>query len=147
MSEFIIDTYYDITCSHCSRKRSIDFEKGKSNMSSYSFETQVYTEGWRVVNGKNVCPYCDKLLHDPAWVSVGVQSPPINTRFIGISSKTDKRYHCFTKEGHTIYGYIYSNDYSCSGYAVQQVDAFGDETYYNNVTHWVPDESVWGEDK
>lgn len=144
MSEFVFDTYYDITCAHCSRTRSVDFGKGKwSSGAPYNFEMQIHSEGWRVIDGKNVCPHCNNLIHDPAWVSVGVKSPPVDTNWTGINSATKRKYRCFTKEGHTVYGYIYQNSYSCSGYAVY----LGGDDYINNVTHWVPDETVWDEDK
>lgn len=143
MSEFTIDTYYDITCAHCSRNRSSDFSKGKYASTLHDFSQQIYSEGWRVIDDKNVCPICSKLNADKAWVSVGVKSPPTVLNRTGIESKTVKTYVVITKECHTVRGYIYNNPYSCSGYAVY----LGGDSYLNNVTHWVPDETVWDEDK
>lgn len=142
MNEFLFETYYDIKCDHCSRTRSEDYGKGKHG-NKYDLTKQATAEGWRVVDDKNVCPICHTLASDPAWQSVGVVSPPVVPDVKGIDSKTKKKYIVMTKEGHVVRGYIYENGFSCSGYAV----SLGGDDYINNVTHWVPDETVREEDK
>ena len=142
MSEFLFEKYYDLKCGHCSRSRSEDYNKGK-HFDKYDLARQATAEGWRVIDDKNVCPICHKLAEDPAWKSIGVISPPVVPGVKGIESKTDKKYHVLTKEGHVVRGYIYENGFSCSGYAAY----LGGDNYVNNVTHWVPDETVWDEDK
>jgi hypothetical protein len=137
VSEFLLDKYYDLTCEHCSRTRSESYAKGKHH-DKHDLVKQAYTEGWRVVDDKNVCPICHKLASDPTWKSIGVIPPPVVPGVKGIGSKTEKKYYVLTKEGHVVQGYIYENGFSCSGYAVY----LGGDDYINNVTHWVPDESV-----
>lgn len=142
MSEFLFEKYYDLKCEHCSRTRSEDYEKG-FHFDKNDLAKKAHAEGWRVVDDKNICPICHKIHQDPAWKSVAVEIPPVIDNIIGFEGKTEKAYLVITKEGHTVRGHIYRNSYSCSGYAVY----INDNYCFNNVTHWVPDETVWDEDK
>ena len=55
----IIDTYYDITCDRCGRHWSTDYQYGMYESKSLLSKT-AYDEGWRNINGKNICPKCSK---------------------------------------------------------------------------------------
>lgn len=65
-----IDTYYDITCDHCSRSWSTDFNANEQKMNrndegGMGMETNkqrlsrlAYASGWKCKNGKTLCPEC-----------------------------------------------------------------------------------------
>lgn len=134
MSTLLLDKYYDITCERCTRTRSQDYSKGMCKNKKNLIEL-AQDEGWRVISDHNVCPVCAKLLNDKRWKEIVVQEPPVDHSKNGIDSRTEKKYIVLTKEGHVETGYIYKNQYSCSGYAVW----IGEDYYYNNVTHWIPE--------
>jgi len=53
-----IETYYDITCSHCEAKRS---ELGKNLATNAKrLEAQAKNEGWADIGGETLCPTCAK---------------------------------------------------------------------------------------
>ena len=142
MSEFKLDTYYDLTCEYCGRTRSKDFNCG-TNPNKEDLLRNAAEDGWKIIDGKNTCPIC-AVIHDvdSPWKNVKDVEPPVDKRLTGVDSSTGDRYMVLTKEGHVVDGYIYLNQYSCSGYAVW----CGGDDYFNNVTHWIPDESVCGEE-
>ena len=133
MSELKLDVYYDTTCHKCTRTRSKDFNKDVSS-NQIEILKNAETEGWRVIEGKNFCPICARVHDGSIWKSVTDVEPPVDNRLTGVDSSTSDKYMVLTKEGHVVEGYIYLNQYSCSGYAVY----VGGDEYLNNVTHWIP---------
>ena len=134
MTEFKLDTYYDLTCAQCDRTRSRDFHTGV-NSDKVQMIKNAEDEGWRVIEGKNFCPICARVHDGSIWKDVKDVEPPVDRNWTGINSSTNKKYMVLTKEGHVVEGYIYLNQYSCSGYAVY----CGGDDYFNNVTHWIPE--------
>lgn len=144
MSEFKLDTYYDITCEHCSRTRSRGFSCGIGITSQAELIEKALEDGWKIIDGKNACPICARVHDvDTPWKSVKDVEPPVDKRLTGVDSSTSNKYMVLTREGHVVEGYIYLNKYSCSGYAVY----CGGDDYFNNVTHWVPDMNKLRNDK
>jgi len=59
--ELIIDSYdncCDIQCSICGNWRSIDLQKGYETKKKELIEL-ASKEGWKNVNGQNICPLCN----------------------------------------------------------------------------------------
>lgn len=52
-----IDTYFDVTCSHCGRSRSTDFERGMETKKTV-LSKLAYREGWKCIQGNTYCPEC-----------------------------------------------------------------------------------------
>ena len=140
--------YYDLTCEYCHRTRSRDFNHGISSNQAEMLQN-AQNEGWISVSNFenlcscNMCPICARIREDDRWKSVEEIKPPVDETKMGIESKTDKTYKVLTQEGWCVDGYIYKNTYSCSGYAV----FLGNDSYLNNVTHWIPSESAGSDEK
>ena len=54
-----IETWYDIGCSVCGRHRSTDFHFGWEEKRK-GFSKKARKEGWKFIDGQNVCPICAK---------------------------------------------------------------------------------------
>lgn len=54
-----IDVYYDVTCCHCAKSRSTDFEMGMS-YSRHHIQRAARREGWGSDKdtGAPICPDC-----------------------------------------------------------------------------------------
>ncbi len=52
-----IDTYFDVTCTQCAKSRSTDYEQGMETSKSI-LSKLAYSEGWKCLNGKTLCPIC-----------------------------------------------------------------------------------------
>lgn len=53
----VVDRYYDVTCSVCSRCLSTDFGTGLAKTEAQA-ETMAKGNGFKTRNGKNLCPFC-----------------------------------------------------------------------------------------
>jgi hypothetical protein len=64
MSKIKLDAYYDVSCQHCGKSRSADYEKGME-MSKELLSKKAYSEGWKCIGGKTLCPACarQKIIH------------------------------------------------------------------------------------
>ena len=133
MKRIQIDTYYDITCNHCGKSRSTDFQMGME-MSKSRLSKLAYNEGWKCKNEITLCPECAKNYNIAQWESVEGANIPIDPQLPGLMSKTKEKYWVMTRDGWVVYGYIYHNQYSETNFAVWCTE----NECYNNVTHWAP---------
>lgn len=128
-----IDSYYDITCNHCGKSRSTDYQKGMETNPAM-LRKLAYKEGWKYKEGMTLCPECIKNYNIAKWEPVEGANIPIDPNWPGFLGKTKEKYWVMTREGWVVYGYLYSNQYSESQLAVWCTEG----EYYNNVTHWAP---------
>ena len=133
MKKIQIDAYYDVTCSHCGKSRSTDYQQGME-MNKSRLSKLAYKEGWKCKNERTLCPECVKNYSIAQWESIEGASVLIDPHWPGFLGKTKEKYWVMTRVGWVVYGHIYANQYSETNFAVWCAE----DECYNNVTHWAP---------
>ena len=66
----IVDTYYDLTCGHCARSWSTDFQHDMSDNRKLLIAT-AHKEGWSESTGhRPICPECKRARRKKRMTSV-----------------------------------------------------------------------------